>query len=292
MAYCVDRDLAPKAATPDNVSEFFAWLATSTSSWRTVEQASAAITFFYSMDGLPTPVLHPSVRLTFAGIKRQFSRPPRKVKPFTAEIIKALVDTLTPESDVKSWRTVFAALFKYSTFARYNCVSKVKVQDLTFTPSGLIVTFPSSKTDQLRQGQAVFVKATGSPYCPVKMCERYVIRVMTEIWLRRPNDLFDGLLFPDLGPLIAGSRAVLDEPMSYNCSLSALRLALRGIGVPDPRAYTEHSGRRGGATAAAAAGRSLPVIQHQGRWKSAASAQEYIDESYFLNNTLSYDLGL
>ena len=57
------------------------------------------------------------------------------------------------------------------------------------------------------------------------------------------------------------------SPLKYNTALRDLRSALRLIGV-DPTGYGEHSGRRGGTTAAAAKGTSIDELMIQGRWRS------------------------
>ena len=75
-------------------------------------------------------------------------------------------------------------------------------------------------------------------------------------------------------------RSVPDSctPLSYSTALHDLRNILRLIGL-DPSGYGEHSGRRGGTTAAAAKGASLNELMLQGRWKSESMPRLYTDNA-------------
>ena len=57
-----------------------------------------------------------------------------------------------------------------------------------------------------------------------------------------------------------------------------LRSVLSLIGI-DPSGYGEHSGRRGGTTAAAAKGASLNELMIQGRWRSESMPRLYTDNA-------------
>ena len=63
------------------------------------------------------------------------------------------------------------------------------------------------------------------------------------------------------------------------CALARARQTLdssvlRLIGI-DPVGYGEHSGRRGGTTAAAAKGASIDELMIQGRWRSESMPRLY-----------------
>ena len=64
----------------------------------------------------------------------------------------------------------------------------------------------------------------------------------------------------------------------YNSALRDLRSALRLIGV-DPQGYGEHSGRRGGTTAAADKGATLDELMIQGRWRTESMPRLYTDNA-------------
>ena len=68
------------------------------------------------------------------------------------------------------------------------------------------------------------------------------------------------------------------KPLKYNTALRDLRSTLCLIGV-NPAGYGEHSGRRGGTTAAAAKGASVDELMIQGRWRSESMPRLYTDNA-------------
>ena len=68
------------------------------------------------------------------------------------------------------------------------------------------------------------------------------------------------------------------SPLKYNTALRDLQSVLRMIGI-DPKGYGEHSGRRGGTTAAANNGATLNELMIQGRWQSESMPRLYTDNA-------------
>ena len=194
-------------------------------------------------------------------------------------------------SSVLRWRTVAALTLSFTSLGRYSCLAKLKMHHITFYEDGLMVTFPSSKTDQLRQGQTVFVaRVRGSPFCPVLLMKAYTLRLQFEAF--KAHSLpFLGFLFP----AIRQQRGIsILQPTSFSAqaALKAFRELLGELGIQNPGAFSLHSGRRGGATAAAMNGCDFLSIKRQGRWKSDACPQIYIDEANMRKNNFSMFLGL
>ena len=75
-------------------------------------------------------------------------------------------------------------------------------------------------------------------------------------------------------------------PLSYNTALRDLRSALSTIGI-DPSGYGEHSGRRGGTTAAAAKGATVNELMIQGRWRSESMPRLYTDNAVKCKRTFA-----
>ena len=67
-------------------------------------------------------------------------------------------------------------------------------------------------------------------------------------------------------------------PLAYNTVLRDLCTVLTKIGI-DPTGYGEHSGRRGGTTAAAAKGATLDEFMIRGRWRSESMPHLYTDNA-------------
>jgi hypothetical protein len=158
---------------------------------------------------------------------------------------------------------------------------------LRFQDSGLYVTFPSSKTDQLGQGEDIFILGSPSFYCPVRFMFLYLQRLNYDARLAG-SVAYVGPLFPALRQRTVqtpdGARViqlpVVLAPFTYNAALQALRRLLRVVGVPDPECYGLHSGRRGGATTALNAGCPFLFVKRQGRWKSDSVPLLYVDPDF------------
>ena len=164
-------------------------------------------------------------------------------------------------------------------------LKKISVKDLSFEEKKVLIFIPTSKTDQFGEGQLVSLVASGSPSCPVFFLKAFVRRLFWEAALE--GLLYDGPLFPAL------SRRQVSGPMgscwsslppvgsllafSYQGALIDFREALARAGV-DQRAYSLHSGRRGGATEAVSNGCDLLTLKRQGRWRSDACPQLYVDD--------------
>ena len=170
----------------------------------------------------------------------------------------------------------------FTALARFDCLTKTKIKDLTFVTGGATIKFWDTKTDTFNQGQTVFVKAiTGSVYCPVTFLHGYFRRLQWEAFL--------GGFFPYNGPLfpaLTGAQIALvasPRPFSKQGALLAMKNHLFHLGVPNWDKFTLHSGRRGRASAAVAAGCDMLTLKRQGRWKSDSCPQLYVDEHVSLN---------
>ena len=67
-------------------------------------------------------------------------------------------------------------------------------------------------------------------------------------------------------------------PLLYRTTLRDLRAIFHLINI-DPSGYGEHSGRRGGTTAAASKGSTIDELMIQGRWRSESMPRLYTDNA-------------
>ena len=91
----------------------------------------------------------------------------------TADMLSALVASLSESPSLTEVRLVAACLLAFSAFLRYDEVAKLRCCDVTFGPQNMTIRILSSKNDQYRQGDRVLVASTCSPTCPVAMLECY-----------------------------------------------------------------------------------------------------------------------
>jgi hypothetical protein len=112
-------------------------------------------------------------------------------------------------------------------------------------------------------------------WCPVRLTRLY-LRRLGEDYVRGDSDNFliprtkkgkDGQLTTD------GTRT-----LSYTTAMEDLRSLLAKLGH-DSSKYTEHSGKRGGATTAAERGMTENELQRFGAWRSQGMAAKYTNLS-------------
>ena len=160
----------------------------------------------------------------------------------------------SPSCSLVFLRTIWRVCIEFYGLLRFNEVANLSFQDLVWNSNGFDLTIRKSKTDQHAKGDFVsIVRNTNPVLCPVNLTLHYYKRM----------SINSGLLMPSL----RGKSISYDVPLSYNTALRDLRKCLTAVGI-DPTGFGEHSGRRGGTTAAASAGASIDELMLQGRWKT------------------------
>ena len=146
---------------------------------------------------------------------------------------------------------------------RWSDIAVLQVKHIRVSRSSLHITIPKSKTDQIGQGCGLVISALpGSTFCPVQLTRRYLTFFRTqEGWLQ---------------PRSATTGPAEKFKLSYATSLADLRRLIRLTGR-DAKDFSEHSGRRGGASLAHRQGLSWLDIKRMGRWKSDSASQKYVD---------------
>ena len=68
-------------------------------------------------------------------------------------------------------------VFWYCSFGRVlrdDEMSRIQLKHITFESPYMCILLPSSKTDQLRDGNKVLIAKTGTDLCPVSIMMRYI----------------------------------------------------------------------------------------------------------------------
>jgi len=206
----------------------------------------------------------------------------KKKDPFTPEMIKFIVNFYgSVNANLYELRFLIICLLCFSGFLRISELLNTKVKDLKFYCDYLTVTLEKSKTDQLREGNIVFISKTNSSFCPVVHTKSYIENAQ----LDSDDYLISRLVKTEHGHKAVGSKKVaystissmfkeLAKPVSSNLSLGL------------------HSLRSGGASSAAANNISDRIISKHGRWKSEKGRDGYIKDSISTRLTISKNLGL
>ena len=170
-------------ANPIDISLCLTHLSHSALSPAPITKAVTAIAWAHKLAGMPDPSSS-IVSFTHEGLKRTFAKPIQKKEPITAQIIKDLVASCIPEgqfelSNLMNIRTVTMCVIAYTGFLRFNELSQIRFNHITFTVDSLTLFIPTSKTDVYRGGRTVAIsKLDDSPACPVKIIKEYLSLVM------------------------------------------------------------------------------------------------------------------
>jgi integrase len=167
----------------------------------------------------------------------------------------------------------FAGAFRRSELVR------LRMENLRFSPEGLAVTVPQSKTDQEGEGQTVGIPYGSHP-------ESSPVRALGA-WIDQ-SGITEGYLFPALG---RWGREAADSPITDHQLAKIIKRLAREAGL-DPALFSGHSLRSGLATSAAEGGASERSIMEQTRHRSLKQIRKYIRRGSLFQDNAAARSGL
>jgi len=128
----------------------------------------------------------------------------------------------------------------------------IRRSDIDLYSTSAVLTFRTSKTNQFasRIHSVPLFKTQDSKLCPVTALQNMIARIPAP---------------PDSPAFLLPNR----KPVTYHMLNSNLKFLIKLIGL-DPKDYSSHSFRRGGATLAFQANVEPELIKFHGDWKSDA----------------------
>jgi len=156
-------------------------------------------------------------------------------------------------------------------FLRFEEVTNIHIQDIKFHAERVEINIPKAKTDQLRQGNSLVIASTGGDTCPVGLLSRYMRLAGLKQQKQSSSFLFTRIIFKNKKVQLFHTK----KPMSYSNVHDIVKIKAQQLGL-DPKSFSTHSMRSGGATAAAEAGTDERLMQKHGRWAVASSKDRYI----------------
>ena len=278
--FCSRNGLPETPASTAHVSACLALVASETQSVSAVEKLLSAIAFEHRRLFLPSPTENAAIGLLLRGIRRRFTVERRPKKPLTHDLLQRMIDVLhRPEhgqdglrAPLVLWRTIWRAFMEFYTLGRFDDVVRLRRDAvfICFEPQPhLVVKFVGGKSDLFSEGSERVVCGHNPPscYCPVKL---------TELYFRKLGHDYSGYLVPRSRSVPGSVVADPEHPVSYTTALQDLRELLTQLGCNSSE-YGEHSGKRGGASAAAASGISADALQRLGQWRSTRMPLKYTD---------------
>jgi hypothetical protein len=176
---------------------------------------------------------------------------------WTVAMLHRVYDLYEPRFSRGCWLRNVAMLFiGFYGFLRVSELLALRVSDLGLHGEVLRLTIRRSKCDQTSRGRVVLIERSESRYCAVALLTRFV-----------------SLVEPSERHLFCAHR--LNAPVTCSSFTKVVRDAAQAIGC-DPRAFSPHSLRSGGATEAARRGWSREEIARHGRWASMQSVDRYV----------------
>ena len=206
---------------------------------------------------------HERLKLLLRAITRSLQHLPRQALPLTDNIllrIGKLLDLSVP-NDAVFWALLVLAFNLMARKSNLTPVSRVSFdpsqqlvrRDVVRGSDFIVVSIRWSKTNQFRNRilTVPILSIPGSLLCPVAAYDRVI-------------ELSPGR---DWDPLFVWQQRGEWVPITYREYLCKLRSLLQAVGL-QANAYSTHSLRRGGATAAGAAGLPRSLIANVGDWRS------------------------
>ena len=257
--------------------------ATESKSVSMVEKLHAAIAYEHKLRFQPSPTDHPSLKLLMKSVRRNLTTPRNPVTPLSIEHLRLLnrhLRSLGPDADLVTWRTIWRLNVEYYTLCRFSEVNPLQTQDLKFVDvpeASITLQIRKSKTDQLRLGETkhLYCAPEHPELCPVRLTRQYLLRLARH----QPGSVYTGSLQPRVKkcPKLKIQIPLPTTVIAYSSCLEESKNLMCKLGIPGR--FGEHSGRRGGATAAAAKGGTIENVQALGGWKQSQCASKYVEQT-------------
>lgn len=247
-----------------------------------------SIKWYHDLNLHSNPCDDKLISVFLEGGKRTLSKPIIKKDPITPDILNKIIDMYGKDhSNLKNVRLCAMLLLGYAGFLRYSEIANLKMENIKFFPSYIVVNIVSGKTDVYRRGNNVVIAKTNGKACPVSWLLRYIslaeLRYDSEDFIFRAIRYFKS---KNVYKLINVNRS-----LSYTRARELLINCLTVLGL-DSSKFCLHSLRSGGTTAAAANNISDRLIKEHGRWKTDFSKDGYIQDTISNQLSVSANLGI
>lgn len=234
-------------AKPSVVCLYLSSLVVQCVSTSVLDSAFYSIKRFHDVSLKCNPCEDKLVKMCYEGSKRILSKPINKKQPITVEMLHKIVDNFGSNySDLSGLRVCTICILGFSGFFRYNELSNITMNDISFSDTHVEINISKSKTDIYRRGNKVVIAKTGNKLCPVNFLKKYI--EAANLTLHSCEYLFTSIQF--IKSLQVHRPVNKFKPLSYTRAREILLSALKTVGY-DESLYGLHSLRSGGVSAAA-----------------------------------------
>ncbi|QXW18913.1 tyrosine-type recombinase/integrase [Comamonas aquatica] len=248
--------------TPKRLAKYLAESANNGLAVATLARRITAIHKAHVDQKQASPAHSDIVRQVMKGIRRALGTKQRQVKPLMKDDLLAALEAIEKiRMPVRAARDRAILLIGFASAMRRSELVGVCMEHLTFSPLGLEIELPVSKTDQERHGRTVFIPRANGSHCPVTALIRWLQTAGIKTgYVFRSVNRYDGIAKQGLTPQ---SVALI------------VKAAMGQIGA-NAKNVSGHSLRAGYCTSAAEQGQQSWQIRMQTGHKSDATLARYI----------------
>ena len=280
-------EVAVLPATPVYVSLYLLSVLQASSSPAPVQNAFYSIRWAHDIAGFDSPTNHTLPQKVVESAKRRLLHLTSKKLPITPEILLTFFQSL--DGSLVDTRFIAMALLAFAGFLRFDELANLKLKDLALHDTHFDLFIESSKTDQYREGAIVPIVKSGTDLCPWGNLEKYLSQA--KLTLPTSSQGGDDYLFGNIQTK-SGSQSIRPgSKLSYTRCREVLLKKIADVGL-DPKSFSWHSFRSGGASAAANGGISDRMFKRHGRWRSENAKDGYVADSLESRLAVSMSLGL
>ena len=273
--WAAKMNLPSLPATPETVSLYLTYLLDAGKKITTTRRRSSAIAAIHRNHGIESPVVGEAAAV-LRGARRNKPELARQMQPLSVVNLRAIAAELGKDGSPLAIRNRAILVTGFASALRRSSLTELLLSDVTFVPSGLILSIRREKQDQLGSGRMIGLpKGTRSPdTCPVHCLEA---------WLKWRGDAPGPLFTHVRGPAGRGLRPEAIERMMKRC--------VERIGL-DPRNFAGHSLRAGFITEAGEAGIGELLIASQSGHRSMEVLRRYFRRSELFKANPCHQIGL
>jgi integrase len=170
-SWCASAGLAPIPAAPTTVAGYLASLAESHAP-TTLRRRLAALAKMHRFNNLPWPAGHAVIRATLRGLLRRHGRPVEKAAAIGLSAIQKLVATCGDSPAGQRDRALL--LIGFAGALRRSELVALRLDDVSFTATGLSIRIRRSKTDATGEGAEIGLPGgQHAATCPVRAFETW-----------------------------------------------------------------------------------------------------------------------
>lgn len=279
-----EHNLSDLPAEPVHIALYITKLIDEHCSPSVVNSAVYSIKWAHNLNGFIDPTNNSFVISLLESVKRINGKPVNKKDPVNNDMIIELCSIYKHSTDILVVRDLTMILLSYAGFLRFDEISKIKCKDIHIFEDYLKIKIVSSKTDQYRQGNDIFISKGQTIACPYKMYVRYL--ELTGLDPESEHFVFKPI-FRSKGVC---KLIYKNKPISYTTAKENIVRRLKSVAPSLNLGF--HSLRSGGATAAAKSDVNERCIKRHGRWKTDFVKDGYIEDTLDKRMSVSQELGL